>query len=779
MARIHPSVGIGGFSLALLMSCTAQAAESASYTALPPPPPPRSEGRAEQPLMLELVVNGRRTQIVAPVIRLGDRFKLASGDLARAGIKVSISAAALWLDEWPGIAVRYDGPLQQLHLDVDPEILPGQKLEGRKAAITPASHDMGALLNYDVYVSGGNGRKVDASVYHEARVFIGADSLSSTGLLRGRKAPAYVRYDTSWRRSNEMTATTIEAGDFITRGLPWTPAVRMGGLQVSRDFAVRPDIITYPLPEFKGVAALPSTVDLLVGGQRIAGGSVDPGPFEIAGLAPISGAGEANLILTDMHGRSMAAAMPFYVSTSLLRPGLTDFAVAFGAFRENYGIRNFDYGDVAATASARHGVTGGLTLEVHAEIANDMQLAGGGAVVKLGQGGVISGSYSRSVGRAGSGGQYSIGYEFQARSLSIAVRHSGRDAGFTDLGLLDSGIGDARKVSSAVFSLALGGAGTFGLGYFAIDRVSGSDSRLANASWNVPLGAGVRLAASGSHDFGAGQWSGALSISFALGARRGNLGAGYAKEMDGRGRWRADYSRSIPSSGGVGWSAGAVREEGGSTAWRGDMSWRSDAVLLRAGAYGSGGVTGWAGASGSLVVMDGSLFAANRIADAFVVVNTGEPDIPVRYENQLVGRTNDDGQLLIPWASAYYPAKYEIDPLALPSNVRVPVTSARVAVARGGGHVLRFAVERLVAVRATLVGSTGEPLPVGARVWVNNADPTYVGWDGMLFVDRAQAVNQAIVELPNGNRCVSDFEAPSDGDAIIDIGEVACRSVAN
>lgn len=42
-----------------------------------------------------------------------------------------------------------------------------------------------------------------------------------------------------------------------------------------------------------------------------------------------------------MHGRTIQTSMPFYVSSALLRPGLSDFAVAFGAFREHYGVRNF------------------------------------------------------------------------------------------------------------------------------------------------------------------------------------------------------------------------------------------------------------------------------------------------------------------------------------------------------------------------------------------------------------------------------------------------------
>jgi outer membrane usher protein FimD/PapC len=40
------------------------------------------------------------------------------------------------------------------------------------------------------------------------------------------------------------------------------------GFQVQRNYSTRPDLITYPLPQFIGQAALPSTVDLIINGQK-------------------------------------------------------------------------------------------------------------------------------------------------------------------------------------------------------------------------------------------------------------------------------------------------------------------------------------------------------------------------------------------------------------------------------------------------------------------------------------------------------------------------------
>jgi outer membrane usher protein len=785
MARaILPKERLGwtaAFAVAIFGSAAVHAAETDArlddYADLPPPPRRGDIANlsAEQRLELELFVNGLRTNVVAPVIKQGPRFRMRAADLRRAGLSFEASGDMLFLDSLGGVRADYDAPAQQLHLTVSPEYLPTQHIGENGREFRPAKYDMGALLNYDVYVTGGDKAPVQASVWHEARVFGPAGVFSTTGALRTGSAKNYVRFDSYWRWSDERSMTTVEAGDIITRTLPYAPAVRLGGIQLSRDFSVRPDIITYPLPEFAGSAALPSTVDLLVDGQRIAGSRVNPGPFTLGTLPPVNGYGEANLIVTDIHGRSVATALPFYVSSALLRPGLTDYSVAAGAFRRNYGVRNFDYGGLAVSASARHGVTPGVTLEVRAEVADDMHLAGGGAVAKLGNFGTVSAAYSRSFGERADGGQFDLGYEYQARGFSIGLRHMRRDSGYLDLGLLDRRTpGGWERLSAATASLSLGAAGTLGLGYFELRQQRGRDARLANLAWAVPLWGESRLYASLSRDFVDRSWSGALTFSIPLGD--GTLNAGVAQDQDGRTGVRADYSRPVPTEGGWGLNASAASEDGRSPYLRGDVIWRTQPIQLRAGAYGRDDITGWFGASGSFVFMDGSLFAANRVADAFAVVSTnGEPGVPVRYENQLIGTTNEKGQLLVPSASAYYAARYDIDTLDLPANMQVPVVSQRVAIAAGSGHVIRFPVTHSAAARATLRDAAGSVIPAGAAATINGHLSTYVGWDGLLFIEQVAAHNRIAVSLPDGGTCHADFAADVKANDIIELGSLTCR----
>lgn len=62
----------------------------------------------------------------------------------------------------------------------------------------------------------------------------------------------------------------------------------------------------------------------------------------------------------------------------------------------------------------------------------------------------------------------------------------------------------------------------------------------------------------------------------------------------------------------------------------------------RMGLYGnSNNYNYWGGLTGSLVVMNRSVYASNMINDAFALVSTnGFSNIPVSYENQLIGTTN-------------------------------------------------------------------------------------------------------------------------------------------
>ncbi|MBY8821791.1 fimbria/pilus outer membrane usher protein [Sphingomonas colocasiae] len=729
---------------------------------------------AAQTLQLELVVNGVPSGVIVPVTLGQGRCEMAASDLVAAGVMLpaglsgTIEIAAL-----DGVAVDYDQSNQRLRLDVPSTWLPHQSVGGGGTARVRPQSSFGVVLNYDLNFVDTADRAPRAVAWGEARMFGDFGQVSLTGAVQGGHV---IRYDLNWSHSDDERMITYEAGDFVTRSLPGNRPVRMAGIQISRDFSVRPDVITYPLPEFAGDARLPSAVDLLIDGYRAAGGQVAPGAFAIGAMPGLNGAGQATLAVTDMLGRRVTTTIPFYVSNDLLRPGLLDFSGSAGVLRRNYGRRNFDYGLAAATAALRYGVSRLITVEGSAEAGSGFASASLGALVQLGNAGVVNAGYAVSDDHGETGDRLTLGYQYRARRFGFAASHVRESDGFSDL----SSIGDrhaARTTTIVATSLSSDALGNFGASYVETSDRRGQDLGLASGSWSMSLARGVTLFTSGTYEVRRRQWSGALNLILPLGGSRGTAATSVAREARGATTLRADYGRAIPASGGLGGNAMLARASDTGLYGSGELAWRSAAMEVRGGAYGRrGNITRWAGVSGSVVAIGNDVLLANRIADSFVLVNTGgRAGVPVRYENQLVGRSGGDGHVLVPWVPAYYAGRYSIDPFDLPTNVAVPVVEKSVAVARGSGLVLNFDLREMRSGRVTLIDAQGVPLPVGAIASINAGPALAIGWDGFLFVETLEDINAAIVTLPDGGRCTAEFAAPPPGAEDAMIGPVACR----
>lgn len=732
------------------------------------------------------MVNQRPTGTVVPVTVRSNSYLVQAGRLRRLGVRVADVADndLVAVDALPEVTVHYDSPTLRLLIDVPAAWLPHQQINHHGGPRRhPARASTGALFNYDVFSTFPDTGSSSTAVWNELRIFGNFGAVSSTGTWRSGGGQggngSYIRYDTRWQYPDEDRMLLWEAGDVITRGPAWSNAVRLGGIQLSRDFSVRPDVVTYPLPEFAGEAAVPTAVDLFINGQRTSSTQVDPGPFAITSVPFINGAGNAVMVVTDALGRQVSTSMPFYVSSSLLRPGLSDFSLGAGAIRRGYGIRNASYGSAAAHGSWRYGVTNLLTLEAHGEAAQSFTMTGLGGVFSLGHYGVVNTAYSHSRHAGQNGYQASAGYQYNARRFSFSTQHTRRSHDFTNLSIYSNPFSslNTRTNTTAAGSVSLGNYGSLGLGYFDVKGFDDSRTRLLNLSYSIAPWRNASLYFSGNREIGGDDWSATAQLVVSLDHDRGSIGGGYERDRRRGNTQRLYYNRPIPSQGGFGWNLSHTRAEDRDDYSQAELSWRNDAIRLRGGVYGtSGAYNRWANATGSLVLMNGSVFAANRITDAFVVVDTnGFPGVPVSYENQLVGTTNSRGRLLVPWASAFHAGRYQIDPMELPLYVQTPLVDQRVAVRRGSGYLLRFPVERVVAASIVLHDAEGEPLPVGALVTTGNGHQAYVGWDGLLYLENLQPRNKLSVRLPDGDQCDVSFELDTSLDQIAQIGPLVCR----
>ncbi|WP_156680824.1 fimbria/pilus outer membrane usher protein [Sphingomonas profundi] len=727
-------------------------------------------------LFVELVVNRQAHGALANVVQDGAHLWIEPQALRDAGVAVT-GAGRIDLAARTDFTATYDAPGQRVLLDVPAALLPTRHIAEppREAATTIV--DTGAILNYDLYVQRSGGRTT-ASLWTEQRLFGRLGSLSNTGVVRvgalGRNG--YVRFDTRFRQVDEARALAFTAGDLITQALPWTTAARVGGLQLARNFRVRPDLITVPLPSFAGQATVPSGVDLFVNGYRQQQQvDVAPGRFVLDSVPVVNGAGEARIVTTDAVGRQIATVIPFYVAPELLRPGLTDFSVEAGALRRGYGVRAFDYGRLLASASLRHGATPRLTIEAHGETAGGMVEGGLGAAWSPGLWGAVHGSLAVSRRQGMTGTQLAVGYAYASRRFSVGVEHIQRSGAFADVASFDLRTWRGRmRIDRVSGSLVLGGIGSVGLAYIDSRTRDGRRARLASTSLSMPVGRRLSVFGAVDYDFDARSASAQLRLVLPFG-RNGTAGAGLSRQPGGVLRGQVNVSRSVPTEGGLGLSADAAVDGRGTFAGQASGIWRAQSHQLEAGyARAPGGSSTWIGASGSVAMLDGGIFLANALPDAFAVVSTGTPKVKVLYENQLIGRTGGSGRLFVPRVTAYHPGRFAIDALDLPVGAQARLVETRASLREGAGAVIRMTVTKTTTTTARLVDAAGAPLPPGTGVSLPDGRRTVVGWDGVVMLEDVTGTADLALNGPAG-RCRAHVDVPANPTLLQDLGVVRCR----
>jgi outer membrane usher protein len=262
----------------------------------------------------------------------------------------------------------------------------------------------GAVLNYNLFAAsnafgpdgfGLNGvsASFDGRAFSPFGVFAQSFILRSSGTtLVDRAASSQpLRLDTSFTYSDPQRLVAYRLGDAITGGLSWTRPIRIGGAQIQRNFALRPDLVTMPLAGTSGSAAVPSVADVYIGNVKAYSQNVDAGPYQITNIPVVAGGGEARVVLTDAAGHQIQTSLPFYASPSLLAPGLMNFSVEAGLSRTGFGTdTDANLGKEVGSATLRKGIHDWLTVEAHAEAGAGTANAGVGAVVRTGGFGLAS-----------------------------------------------------------------------------------------------------------------------------------------------------------------------------------------------------------------------------------------------------------------------------------------------------------------------------------------------------------------------------------------------------
>ena len=812
--RIKPAwVGICS-ALLLITHVDAQSVVvplSPSLASPPAPPPPRAD---ETLLYLEVSLNGEPTEAIIAFHQREDQLLVSRADLAQLDIRMeqltgntrgTAQPELISLDQIAEMTYHFDAAKQTIDLVLSDRLRKPKLLGSSSDALTTWASSSGMVMNYDAYFAADPKRLSNSalSIASEQRLFSRLGIVDNTGVahIGAASLPPYLRLATAWHFDDPQTLTTAQAGDLIGSSLTWSRAVRFGGLQFRRNFELRPDLITFPLPQLAGSAAVPSAVDVYINNVRQFSDQVPSGPFVINNPLALTGSGQARVVVRDELGREVSTTLPIYVDNRMLANGLDAYSLEAGVLRRSYGLRSFDYGDMpAVSGSYRRGLSDWLTLELHDEVATRVVNGGAGALLRLGQLGVVNGAVSASA-IGGVGGQFNLGYQWVLPRLSLSAQTTRNYGRYRDLAAIDASV-PPRAFDQISLSVPLWRNQSVGASYIhtsmassfltpavngvgsnqtsaSLGRSNDNSSQLLSLSYTAQPFRHCSLFGNAYRDLDRSNSYGVyLGVSFDLGHRM--VGFVNGGRTQGQNNGGVSLSKTADYDGGWEW---ALQDNENSLA---------SSRLARGGYLGRYGEVGAAAqqqaqqttlsldASGGIVFMDGVLEPSRHIYDSFALVSTGGiAGIPVLNENRTIGNTDRSGHLLIPDLNSYQRNRLAIDSMVLPVDASVPVSHLDVVPRGQSGVLARFDIRRYSAATIILVDAAGAVIPAGTLVrHRESAHDSVIGYDGQTFVEDLQAHNHLDIALSTLH-CIASFdyhETPQSKARLQTIGPVVCAA---
>jgi outer membrane usher protein len=779
----------------------------------------------QQNLQLEVYINGAPANRISSFVGFPDgRIGAVPSELEELGLRTGLRRSAnevILLDEIPTLKYQYVEREQKILITIDDAYRQARTFDLRRNAGPRAQAGWGAVLNYDLFSTTGSLqapnllRSGDTSLTLDGRAFSPYGTFEQSAIVAANQNQytQTTRLDSSYRYSDQDRLISWGVGDTINSGLSWTRPIRIGGLQAQSNFALRPDLVTMPLPTLGGTAAVPSTVDVYVNNIKTFSQNVDSGPFSVSNIPLVTGAGNAQLVIRDSSGQQTSTNLPFYAAAALLAPGLNSWSLEAGFPRLAYGSTDGTYvGTPVASATLRRGIFDWLTMEGHAEGGSGVANGGVGAAIKTGTIGIADVAVAASTMSGSSGMQAYAAYQTRLFGLNINVSSQHTFGSYNDLASATARLQSFAPIPVAVpglfgiltyvpyisavaqnipiYDVSLPPRATYQFSVGAplpfdnkaswnlsfLHLLDGADnlSNILSASYSRSLPYQASLFATVFRDFGTDKSTGivlGLSIPF------GESASLTSSVSSGQGGTTAtvDAVKSLgPTPGDFGWE---VRDSGGTSSYRqASFSYRSSYTTAQVGVSQNQSVSN-AGLElrGSISTMGGGVFFSNWIDDGFAVIDAGAPNVEVSYENRPVGTTNAQGLLLVPTLRSYQTNKITIDPTNLPVDAELETTHDVVAPADRAGVLVKFKVHSdTTAALVVLVRADGSFVPAGSAGRIDGGDEFVVGYDGQAFIKNLGGSNLATIEFANGT-CRASFNfAPQPGQQVR-VGPVMCQ----
>lgn len=641
------------------------------------------------------------------------------------------------------------------------------------------SQDTSFFLNYAASTKGFN----QYDVFGEAGLSVAGHLLSST--IRRTDDGQIVRGLSNVTLDDRDNLTRWTIGDSFGANAGLGGSAFLAGVSLAKTFSLDPYYYFFPRPGLSGTALVPSTVSVYSDGGLMRRETVNPGQFDLQNLPVSNGYRMNRVVVRDIFGRETEILSPFYLSTRVLRSGVSEYSFNAGMRRDNIATASWDYDSPVMLARYRLGVTDSITPGTNVEFGNRLANGGLRLTAKSLWGEIDLLAAGSSEGGA-AGAAASVMYSYLQRWFSIGAGFRTMSDRYATVSLLSS-IDRPTIESTGFIGIPIGNHINLTVeGTYSEFRDAGIVTRIG-ASGNVRLSDNWTLFFSGSgmeRSDSRPTYDGFIGLSYFFG--NNTTGYTFAQRQQGRTFERnfggIRVQKSLPVGPGYGYQ---VEGTGGTDAHGlGQFQYQGQYGRYEA-LYDSAVQRPVFTVSGGVVTVGGSVHATRAIQDSFAVIRTpGVNGMRGYINNQEVGTTDRRGELVVPsHLLSYYGNRVGINDQDVPLNYRVDAIEKTVAPPFRGGALVEFPILRVQILTGTLLveSETRTQIPAYGQLAVTAKGTTHespIGKHGEFYLENIPPGEHDAVITHEGQVCRFSLTIPDSPDPIVKLGEQHCGSTA-
>ena len=591
----------------------------------------------------------------------------------------------------PGITFELDERALALRLTAQPELLDSvvRNLASGRPDVE-FRRDTSAFANYAINLRGASSYDVFTDLgFSTHGAFLGTtvSAVSDRQLARGLTSATF---------DQRQDLRRIVLGDAFANGGLLGGGMLLGGVTVSKEYSVDPYFVRYPTFNLSGAITTPSIAEIYVNDRLVGTEQLAPGQFALSQLPITTGRNDARVVIRDAFGGVRELSASYYLTTTVLARGLQEYQYGLGIERTGFGVDSWSYGRPAFIARHRVGLTDAVTVGGRFEATG--KLASGGPTLNVR---TSFGEFQASTAISGANGAgtrfgsaAAAGYTYSGHRFSAggSARLMTPAYATTNLGAAD----DKTKVDSAAFvSVSMGPRGSLTLQahdanmYLTPDttRTSLTSSTRLNGRTDMSITASIERGSAGS------VWEGFAGVSIRVGAK--TLASVSLQRIDGARQAVTEVQRWLPV--GTGWGYRVHAENGDRNFTSGNLVYQGPYGRYEARRDITDGIASTTlSLNGGLVAMNGGVYATRAIQDSYALVRVPEVSgVRTYVSNQEVGRTNKEGNLLVPNLLSYYGNILNISDQDVPLDNSVAAVRKTIAPPYRGGALVVFPVQRV------------------------------------------------------------------------------------